>query len=497
MKKHLLIFILFSAIAIFYLLRNGNLKTGLTDRHFVTINENSFSLNGNYFYPITINYIVSIQADKNGLWACPYTGYNMDARHRFVNKDSSLMELKADMDLIRELGFNSVRIVGIGELGTNNKIPNSLSIGARINNQRDTTLIFSNDKSYDFFFGALAELFDVINQAGLKTIFLTHISPENRTTEIYLTKLASRFKNDTSVMAYDLFNEPLYFDTLPRQKEDIYNIVKRWKKTLKMYAPHQLFTVGLTGIREVFEWDPNILDVDFVSFHPYDYQSEQVRNEMYWYGKYIRKPWMIGETAITADNDSVSYEEQKLFARKTLKHARDCGAIGYSWWQYKDVDWKDFLVDFQGIVTRKGITKTKKENIVVHGTPKPLVEEFIKYNPLAKKDSCICLPNYYNYSQFNQYKIKGRLMNDEDKPVEGGVILAWNQYWSKSYITITKADGSFELFGDFPFYHWMASATLYSMVRGDVSFEPTKPDMNGTTTVDIGTLKISALPFVN
>ncbi|HRT53150.1 MAG TPA: hypothetical protein P5291_03655, partial [Flavobacteriales bacterium] len=38
---------------------------------------------------------------------------------------------------------------------------------------------------------------------------------------------------------------------------------------------------------------------------------------------------------------------------------------------------------------------------------------------------------------------------------------------TRSYYTKSKADGSFELFGDFRFHHWMASATRCSMVRGD------------------------------
>jgi hypothetical protein len=294
-------------------------------------------------------------------------------------------------------------------------------------------------------------------------------------------------------MAYDLFNEPLYFDSIERKKADIVPIVKGWHKLLKMYAPNQLCTIGLAGIREVFQWDPNILDVDFISFHPYNHESGQVMNELYWYGNYIKKPWIIGETAIPADNDSITYEEQKKFAHTTLKQAYDCGAMGYSWWQYKDVEWHAYLANYMGMVTRKGETKTAKNNLSVQGTVKPVAEEFKKFIPFGKKDSCICLANYYNWSQHKNFRITGRLTDENNNPIQGGVVLAWNQYWSHSYHTITKADGSFELMSDFPFYHWIASATMYTMTRAEISPDTARIYKDNIPTINIGNLKLSKL----
>jgi hypothetical protein len=406
------------------------------------------------------------------------------------------MQLKAEMDLIKEMGFNSVRLTGIGEESIEDSLIGKLSVNAKVDNFRDSTITLSNDANYRKYFGAISQLLDIINKAGLKAVLLTRMSADVKSTEFNLKKLVQYFRNDTTIMAYDLFNEPLYFDKPERNKKDVYKIMKRWVKIVKKNAPNQLVTVGLEGIREVFEWDPAILDVDFISLHPYEYEPEQVRNEIYWYANYIKKPWIIGETAIPADNDSVSYNTQAEFAHKTLKEAYDCGAIGYSWWQYKDVDWHSFHANFMGILNRNGETKTKKENIPINGTPKPVVEEFKKFDPTAKKDSCICLSNYYNYSQHKDCRIIGVLCDEYNKPIQGGVILAWNQYWSHSYHTITKGDGSFELLGNFPFYHWMASASEYSMVRGDVEPDTAKKYNDNIPTMNIGKLKISKLQFV-
>ncbi len=316
---------------------------------------------------------------------------------------------------------------------------------------------------------------------------------EVETTKHHLKKLLARFKNHATVMAYDLFNEPLYFDGIERNKTVVYRTVKGWNKIFREYAPNQLSTIGLEGIREVFEWDPNILDLDFISFHPYEYEPEQVRNEIYWYGKYVKKPWIIGETAIPADNDSVPYETQRAFAEKAIRQTIDCGAIGFSWWQYKDVPWNAYHANFMGIVNRKG--ETSVDNLIVKGTPKPVAEEIKKIDFTVKKDSCICLENYYNYSNHRDCRIKGIVLDENEKPVEGGVILAWNQWWTHSYHTVTKADGSFEVLGNFPFYHWMASATEYSMVRGDVLPDTANKFFDGIPTMDLGTLQIKKLHF--
>lgn len=494
MKRYIFIFLFFSAAAILYLSFPINFSIS-SKENFVSIEGNKFKLNGKDFYPVTVNYLATLYTDGNEYWAGPATSYDLDTLHGITTKDLGIKGLRADLHLIRQLGFNSVRIVGIGEESAddNNRL-SKISLTACNGINRYTTIDLSNDDIYDKYFGALSEMFNEVNNAGLKCIFLVRARPGVVTTEEYIKKIVTRFKNDSAIMAYDLYNEPLYFDHTSRTKIQVDSIVKKWYKNFKMCAPNHLFTIGLEGMREIFEWDPNILKMDFISLHPYEFEPGQVMNELYWYGNYIKKPWIIGETAIPADNDSVTYEEQKQFAIKTLKQTYNCGASGYSWWQYKDVNWLQYRADYMGVVNRKGETKVTKDSLLVQGTVKPVAEAFQKFNPTGKKDSCICLSNYYNYSEGKASRIIGKLIDEETGfPIKGGVALGWDEHWVHSYHTVSKEDGSFEILGVYPFYHWIATATEYTVVRGDFLPDTVKIHTDSIPTVDIGILKIKKI----
>lgn len=462
---------------------------------FVSIKGNQFYLNGNEFYPLALNYMVSMQTDCLSIWPSPHVGYHLDLKFHETDKDSTLTALMADFQLIKKMGFNTIRVVGIGEQSIDNKETGEMSINARYFNQNDVCYHFADKKSYDMYFDAIDQLVNVADSAGLKVILLLRTFSEVPATEKHLSSITGHFKDNSTIMAFDLFNEPLYFDSLSRKKEDVHEITSRWRKLVLESSPNHLTTIGMTGIREVFEWDPNMVNVDFLSFHPYEYEPDQVRNELYWYHKYVKIPWMIGETGITADGDSVSYDVQVKFAEQTLKQTINCGSLGYSWWQYRDVDWNYFHSDYMGLITQFGET-IAPNGFNVHGTIKPTAEIFMSNLVNEEADGqCLCLDNYYNYSNGRTFRLKGVLVDDDGNPIDGGVILAWNEWWTKSYHTVTKSDGSFELMGTFPFYHWMASSTLHSVIRNDVDPANAKLSDDNIPYIDLGKLELEALDY--
>lgn len=501
MKYLIVFFILVFGSLIYLLITEKEYPTSLPENsflkdEFVSIENNKFKLNGKKFFPLVLNYIVTLQTDGENIWPRPSFSYYDELSPQGLSRDSAIYDLRADLHLIKEMGFNTVRIVSIGEIKFNDSLKYSPVAAVLEKTPHEYEyLLIARDESFLKYFSALEELFKIVNEVGLKIIFLVRDRPDVNSSEYFIQRLVHHFKNDATILAYDLFNEPLYFDKPERSKREVFKISKKRYRNYKKKAPNHLFTIGLVGIREVFEWDPNLLTADFLSFHPYEYEPEQVRNEIYWYGKYVKKPWIIGETAIPAENDSIPYEDQKTFARNTIIQSVNCGAAGYSWWQYKDVNWNIFHQNYMGVISRDGIATTKDSNYVVKGTVKPVADEFKNFNLLVPEDSCRIYGDYYNYSTASGFRLTGSLFDKStNKPIEGGVIIAWNEWWGSSYHTVTKADGKFELLSSFPLYHWMASATEYSMVRDDISPD-TSRYIQGIPTIDIGNLKIKRLNF--
>ena len=131
---------------------------------------------------------------------------------------------------------------------------------------------------------------------------------------------------------------------------------------------------------------------------------------------------------------------------------------------------------------------------MVQGTVKPVAQAFRSFNPDAEPGECLCLKNYFNYSDCHTARLTGRLVDDDGNPVRSGLIIAWNETWSRSYHTVTKDDGGFELDGGFYFHHWMASATDHSMVRGECAPSGYIADTRNVPTYYLGELIIDRLP---
>lgn len=460
------LFVIFSSILCCLVsnLVHANANDG---KSFVSIKNGGFYLNESPFFPVVCNYKVTMYFDGTELWSGPYSGYQSNISEGFRNKNLSLMEIKADFELIKKMGFNAVRIVGIGEQFANDSdFPrSSLFVNCKSMAGTDFKFVLSNYFNRQVYFSAISSVLDAAEEIGLKIIYLTRLVNELPETEQMFAQLCEQFEDNSTIMAFDYFNEPLYFDSLAREKETISTITDKWDSIISKHAPNHLSTIGLAGIREVFEWDPNLVTVDFISFHPYEYEPDQVRNEMYWYGSHVKKPWIIGETSFPADNDSVPYAAQTDFAKATLGQALACGAIGYSWWQYKDVNWSDFHSDYMGVVSREGhvISDTKKR---VAGTPKPAAKVFSEFNHLGDKGECLCLDNYHNYLPGDSSKLKGKVVSDQGMPIQGAVIMAWSEDWMRLRHAVSKADGTFQLEGNFRFFHWIVGATLHTNQKG-------------------------------
>ncbi len=422
-----------------------NKKRNLSKTDFIYLEGKSFMHKNEKFFPIMLNYAVGFRNIDDKFYISPILQYENPEIFESNSKDSIQNQLRAHFQLIKEMGFNTVRIAFDRVFKDDEK--NGYFFPA------DEKKLFLS-KDYQIIFDELSVLFSIAKENDLRIMLLIKSPVENHQLEKFTKLLLQKFNQEACLFAYDFFNEPLYFDLshLPndkqfRKKEEAYSIVKNWKQMMTKYAPNQLLTIGLAEPLEVFEWDPEILDVDFVAFHTY--HPLRVPNEIYWYSKYTSKPWMIGETSLPADGDSITFDEQSQFYKEVYKRVVNCGGSGIGWWEFQEPNTGNFEAKYTAVLNHKGITKTNDGKFSIIGTKKPVVAEILKLRNNKKDGDCDCLPNYYNMLGYNNFKLIGTVINlKTNQPIEGAVIRGWNKDWSVGQNTFTNEKGEFTLYSN-------------------------------------------------
>src|SRR6185437_2454227 len=128
---------------------------------FVYIEGKDFKLNGKDFYPIILNYNAILKADSTDLWISPNLAY--EDKDPYTKKAGNL-RFKADMQMIKDLGFNTIRLVGVGEY----KIENNIAEKWANTSDSSTKFVQFNGKSYEKYFDALSDMFKTLDEVGLK-----------------------------------------------------------------------------------------------------------------------------------------------------------------------------------------------------------------------------------------------------------------------------------------------------------------------------------------
>lgn len=427
--------------------------------NFVYLKNNQFYLGDTIFYPVMLNYVAYIRKVGSEYVISPDKEYDNPIIWEGNTKDSILHTLKGHLTLIKELGFNSIRFVYRTGL---NRFQEKQEISIFTANSKEKILLKDNSK---IIFDCANQFLSIADSLGLKVMFLLEPPIDNPELEQFTIELLEKFKNHSVIFAYDFFNEPLYFDNenkpsdqKNRDKKDAYRIVKRWHEIMREHAPYHLFTIGFAEPIEVFEWDPSILPVDFVQMHTY--HPLRFPNEVAWYCTYVKKPIMIGETSLPADNDSITYEEQRQFMIDAFKFAKDYGCIGFGWWQFQEVQWGSYEHDFTALLNHQGITKTQKNKYIIQGSLKPAayeVKKLLDYQPQKRKTQKWV--NYYNMLGYKNIVLKGKIVEKETgKPIEGALIRGWTEWWDIAANTYTDSLGNFTLYSNKEFIHFQVSA---------------------------------------
>lgn len=437
---------------------------------FIYLEDEVFKLDSAIFFPKLMNYIIQPRHLNGKLIFSPSLEYDDPNTFDSDSEEESNERLRAHFKAIRNMGFNSLRLVGINYIKLNEK---NSKVSMKIFKGLRREALNLNNSSITSIIEALEKVVNIADEEGLKIMLLLPKPAKDKDytqqKDKYVSRVLQKFSKTKSIFSYDFFNEPLYFDNselsnskeILRDKLSALEIVRKWKQQIRKHAPHQLFTISFVEPIEVLEWDPSILPVDFVSIHTY--HPLRVPNEIYWYAKYINKPWIISETSLPADNDSISYEEQSIFMREAFQRVINCGGIGFGWWQYQDVSWGPFEHNFTPLISSGGKTFLDSNTFIL-GEFKDAAFVLPELK-VEKTGECNCHMNYYNMMGYKNYKISGNVVDEDNNPIEGAVIRAWNEYWTVGMHTFSNEKGEFNLYSNDENIRFEISAPGYTKLK--------------------------------
>jgi hypothetical protein len=352
---------------------------------FIFMENNKFYHQCEEFYPVVVNYPVAIiqdlQYDFHVAPARCYCTPNNCGPSWYscgINVNEWHDELKVHLEKIVDLKFNTIRLLGLkvsydnNYMNTGDKVLKSSDIYIQQTDpncyETEEGLVI-NSNTFNHQGDLLQEVIDIIknNDIHLKLIILTGGNGVEMLSDdysAYLSYMAERFKDEPIIFGYDLYNEPVWhsYHQIPTpNKYERTETCLQWYNAIKLNAPSHFVTIGSERF-DVFDWDPGILPVDFISFHLFydkkkgdNYEIEPAKEKykvwLKWMSESFNLPiYIYGETGFPGI-DSVSplhpsvgtEEEQKEWAEFSLKYTRWYGTKGYSWWFYKDVVMMRFL----------------------------------------------------------------------------------------------------------------------------------------------------------
>ena len=504
--------------------------------------------NGSPFYPMVCNYFVHMpyQGTPPDILTCRVVpGYgNAGGANGYGAQglEQAVKRIENDFRQLKSMGFNAIRLMAIFKLdkqGTWVRLQTRQHIFPPTWEEDDDvsfyfTQPYSNDQGVQHVLDQIELILDKAALAGLKVILVpvqgsdmfTLWDDVIRLIE-FLELVGDRFKEHPALMAYDLFNEPAYFEGYNHTKEWICEKVAAVYDELKSADPNHLITVGGVSVIEIFEWDPTILKLDFWSPHLYPiFQSrrtityaqalENVHSQLTWLQNNIGSAWIIGEFGFVAnDAENPAYvwgteAEQASFTAAMLQMTRDAGAAGFSWWTFGDVhhypeppifnDNTNHPIGTEGYYTDVKMFYENNFGLLHQGDPvncdpmtglcdyshleKPIVSVFANYldpvtgQPPPRGPALVPGFNYYNpaFHPTSSLTISGQVTTTAAEPMKDAVVrgatwLTWVPKYNMLGNAIANTGG--------PFYDYFMS---FSDDQGD--FELIPFDYHGADMMD-------------
>lgn len=428
------------------------------------------------FFPLMVNYVLELRELDNRQYLVPLKEYNASDVFESSTEEELIAECHGQLQIMKDMGFNSIRLcMDRIEVNEHGYFYPTDSAG--------TPKALYLKESTEEILAAFEQYVNIAAEMDMRIMWLLKPPIHDEELWSFTKSLLKRFSDQPALFAYDFFNEPLYFD-IKREadKKNVIRVVNSWRSLMRSHAPNQLITLGLSEPTEVFRWDPSLLDVDFISFHTY--HPLRVLNEIYWYSNYGGKPWMVGETGLQADGDSISYADQTQFNQTVYDQVRNCGGIGIGFWEFQEVTYSNFEGNHTGLINREGTTTSSDGMYTMKGTIKPAGKNIRHLEERRTIAPCEQPLNYYNILGYNNFVLKGRLINTEtNEPIEGAVIRGWNDDWSVGMNTFSNEEGWFSLYSNDNCVHLEISAPGMERLKFDPGFEYWSIDENDIDNV--------------
>ena len=493
---------------LYFLMLSNVLFASNSYSQYVYLENEKFKLNGVDYYPMTLNYGVMGLKIGSNYAISPDFSYGDTPLFECNSLTSCADQIQTDFNYIAGMGFNSIRLVGFNVKFIPNIATKPLGNGQltiRFFNYNDNSgsdyLPFNPANSSDPLMLQIFSLYDkVLEKASLttphplKVILLTDGSYSGfGATEVtllnqYYDALTTHFKNSSyndALMAYDLINEPCstavkhpYTDEtlVPvKSKMDACEMVGTWYDIMKGNDPNHLITIGSCTWEDVFNYDPAIMKLDFLSPHYYPHftpnedrslSSSQIaaRNrgatELFWFNQISPLPWMTGENGFSShptlsgpDLDG-SLSQLGEYVDFSLNAVFNCGGVGFSWWNYQD---NQYNLHSDGPTNAQDNFGLLSKNVSPSTSPSPILEKqpainhFRNYIP-AITASCPVdyTPNYNAYSRYynlhlyltQPIDLTGIVTDQFGTLIQNAVIFVRDNNWNY-YSTYTDANGFF------------------------------------------------------
>ncbi len=468
-----------------------------SNKQFVSIEGKEFKLGDTTFFPLILNYSTTMIRDSFGeLVLSPFKSYEISNQFEHFTKKEIHHQILGHMKIICQMGFNTVRLCLDNDFFQNVEKDEFL---IRIFKSNDDIFRVDALEITQPFLKTLRDFIDIVKSQDLKLIVM--ISPPFSTkAKKFTKKLIHHFSQEPAIIAYDFFNEPLYFHKKylgnnHQNKQFPIKITREWKRMMRQYAPKQLFTIAFAEPIDVLHWDPTLVEVDFVQVHTY--HPLRVPSELFWFTHYVNKPIVIGETSLPADNDSIYYEEQRQFMLESFQIARSWGICGYGWWTFQEVNHGIFEHDYTGIINRVGTTTTLDGKHTIIGTLKPAAAEVRNLMSLPKLPPFPRPVNYFNMLGYENYITCGKIVDENGNPIEGAVIRGWNEYWVVGMNTYSDEQGNFALYSnDKPVYFKISAPGKDVVARSvNLTYSPVRKNIEPEEKFPNRTLEYHSISF--